>query len=97
MFSATYNECSGESEANYLGVFIFAQALHAVGGAAVHTLALPYLDENVDPINTPLYIGECEEIQKGTWVLGSFFFFCFLREDLRVACHKLDTTDTIMQ
>jgi hypothetical protein len=45
------------SGASYYGYFILAQCFHAVGGAAVYTLAIPYMDDQVKTKNTPLYIG----------------------------------------
>ena len=42
---------------SYLGWFIVGNMLHGVGGAAIYTLAIPYMDENIKSKNTALYIG----------------------------------------
>ena len=47
----------GSNLRNYMYVFITGQVLHGIGGAALHTLSLPYLDENIRTTNTPLYVG----------------------------------------
>ena len=52
----TVSEC-GESESSYYTYLIIAQCFHGVGGAAVYTLAIPYMDDQVKTKNTPLYIG----------------------------------------
>ena len=41
----------------YLGFFILGQFFHAVGGACMFTIAVPYLDENIKNKNTAVYIG----------------------------------------
>ena len=51
--------CGAEEsvQSSYLYVFIIGQCLNAVGGAMMYTLAVPFLDNNIDPNQTPVYIG----------------------------------------
>ena len=42
----------------YMAVFVIGQMLHGVGGAGIYTLAIPYMDSNIQTKNTALYIGE---------------------------------------
>lgn len=48
--------CS-ESGPSYYWYLIVAQCFHGVGGAAVYTLAIPYMDDQIKTKNTPVYIG----------------------------------------
>lgn len=42
----------------YLAVFIIGQLCNGIGGSALYTLAVPYMDSNIRIRDTPLYIGE---------------------------------------
>ncbi|XP_022104541.1 solute carrier organic anion transporter family member 4A1-like [Acanthaster planci] len=43
--------------ANFFWMFVFAQFLHGLGAAPLYTLGVTYIDENVKPKMTSLYIG----------------------------------------
>ncbi|XP_033640299.1 solute carrier organic anion transporter family member 4A1-like [Asterias rubens] len=43
--------------ASYFWLFVFAQFLHGLGAAPLYTLGVTYIDENVQPKMTSLYIG----------------------------------------
>ncbi|XP_072029799.1 solute carrier organic anion transporter family member 4A1-like isoform X2 [Amphiura filiformis] len=57
---------SGSSLSHYFWVFVFAQFLHGLGAAPLYTLGITYIDENVKPKMTSLYIG----IFNGASLLG---------------------------
>jgi len=42
----------------YMFVLVVAQMLHGAGATPVYTLAVTYLDDNLKPKVTPLYLGE---------------------------------------
>ncbi len=46
------------SLSHYFWVFVFAQFLHGLGAAPLYTLGITYIDENVKPKMTSLYIGK---------------------------------------
>ena len=48
----------GTSLSHYFWVFVFAQFLHGLGAAPLYTLGVTYIDENVKPKMTSLYIGK---------------------------------------
>ncbi|XP_038052230.1 solute carrier organic anion transporter family member 4A1-like [Patiria miniata] len=50
-------EGSGSALANFFWLFVFAQFLHGLGAAPLYTLGVTYIDENVQPKMTSLYIG----------------------------------------
>ena len=52
-------DCSAKDPnlSNNLYIFIIGQLFHAVGGSAVYTLAVPYMDNAILIKNTPIYIG----------------------------------------
>lgn len=56
----TEAECSsgGGRISNYFWVFVLAQFLHGLGASPLYTLGVTYIDENVRPKLTGLYIGE---------------------------------------
>ena len=57
------DECqlgSGSSLSHYFYVFVFAQFLHGLGAAPLYTLGVTYIDENVKPKMTSLYIGKID-------------------------------------
>ena len=43
----------------YMFVMVVAQMLHGAGATPVYTLAVTYLDDNLKPKVTPLYLGQC--------------------------------------
>ncbi|XP_071503213.1 solute carrier organic anion transporter family member 4A1-like [Diadema antillarum] len=53
----------------YFWVFVLAQFLHGLGAAPLYTLGITYIDENVKPKMTSLYIG----IFNGASLLGPAF------------------------
>ena len=55
--TAPFEDCEASSQ-SYYWFLIVAQCLHGIGGAAVHTLAIPYMDDQIRTKNTPTYIGE---------------------------------------
>ena len=62
----SYNENSIETSSSSLGIFIIAQILIGAGAAAIVSLGVAFLDDNVDSKRSPLYIAV---FQSGT-VLG---------------------------
>ena len=61
--SATMCSQDDESQAdrklsNYKYMFILAQLLHGAGAAPLYTLGVTYLDENLKPKVTPVYVGK---------------------------------------
>ena len=56
----------GHSSAGYLALFCISNMLMGIGTTPLYTLGAAYLDENVSPKNSPLYIG----IWYGATVLG---------------------------
>ena len=61
MFSegnSTTEVCEPEEGSNYYWFLVIGQLFHGVGGAAVYTLAIPYMDDQIKIKNTPMYIGE---------------------------------------
>ncbi|XP_019622912.1 PREDICTED: solute carrier organic anion transporter family member 4A1-like [Branchiostoma belcheri] len=47
----------GSTLSYYLGVFILAQLFHGFGATPLYTVGTAYLDENVEEVNSGLYIG----------------------------------------
>jgi len=43
----------------YMFVLVIAQMLHGAGATPIYTLAVTYLDDNLKPKVTPIYLGEC--------------------------------------
>ena len=43
----------------YMFVLAFAHMLHGAGATPIYTLAVTYLDDNLKPKVTPLYLGAC--------------------------------------
>lgn len=50
---------SGASLSNFIYVFILGQILHGVGGTACFTICPAYIDEHVESVKTPLFVGKC--------------------------------------
>ena len=55
--NSTSVDCVVGDSSNYYWFLIFGQALHGIGGAALYTLGVPYLDDQIKIKNTPVYIG----------------------------------------
>ncbi|XP_072038998.1 solute carrier organic anion transporter family member 4A1-like [Amphiura filiformis] len=76
--NATDN-CSGDEEdlSRYYGFFIAGQVLHGLGAAPLYTLGITYMDENVSPHLTAVFLGIFQAI--GTlgpalgFLIGGFF------------------------
>ena len=84
-----------QSTAGYLAIFCIANALMGIGTTPVGTLGATYLDENVSPKNSPLFIG----IWHCTMILGpsvglasaSVFLKQYTNIDTKV-CYFFDNT-----
>ena len=55
--NGTATQCGIKESSGYFWFFILGQCLHGIGGSAVFTLAIPYMDTQIKSRNTPLYIG----------------------------------------
>ncbi|KAJ8020203.1 Solute carrier organic anion transporter family member 4A1 [Holothuria leucospilota] len=73
--NGTEAECSSGAEqiSNYFWVFVLAQFLHGLGASPLYTLGVTYIDENVRPKLTGLYIG----IFNGASLLGPAIGYLF--------------------
>lgn len=52
------NTCKKGLLSNYKYVFLLGQLLHGIGASPLYTLGVSYLDDNLLPATTSLYVGE---------------------------------------
>lgn len=50
-------DCKRGLLSNYKYVFVFGQLLHGIGASPLYTLGVSYLDDNLLPATTSLYVG----------------------------------------
>ncbi|XP_078667309.1 solute carrier organic anion transporter family member 4C1-like [Branchiostoma floridae x Branchiostoma belcheri] len=56
--NTTTTDCEENTNlSNYFYVFVLAQLIHGLGATPLYTIGVSYLDENVDTVNSGLYIG----------------------------------------
>lgn len=54
---AAENDCKRGLLSNYKYMFVFGQLLHGMGASPLYTLGVSYLDDNLLPATTSLYVG----------------------------------------
>ncbi|XP_066270044.1 solute carrier organic anion transporter family member 4C1-like [Branchiostoma lanceolatum] len=56
--NTTTTDCEENTNlSSYFYVFVLAQLIHGLGATPLYTIGVSYLDENVDTVNSGLYIG----------------------------------------
>ncbi|XP_078576841.1 uncharacterized protein LOC144862330 [Branchiostoma floridae x Branchiostoma japonicum] len=56
--NATNTDCNENTNlSNYFYIFVLAQLIHGLGATPLYTIGVSFLDENVDTVNSGLYIG----------------------------------------
>ena len=44
------------SQSNFY-IFVLGQVLHGIGGATLYTIGIALLDDSINPLSTPMYLG----------------------------------------
>lgn len=49
--------CASSGLQQYVGVFAFSNVIFGVGGATLYTVGTAYIDDSVNSVSSPLYLG----------------------------------------
>ena len=56
--NVTDTTCASSGLQHYLGMLMFGMILHGFGGSILYTVGVGLIDDSVDSVNSPLYIGK---------------------------------------
>ena len=56
--NVTDTTCASSGLQQYLGMLMFGMILHGFGGSILYTVGVGLIDDSVDSVNSPLYIGK---------------------------------------
>ena len=86
-----------ESSSGYYWFLVIGHALHGIGGSAVFTIAIPYLDTQIKSRDSPLYIGIMHAISAlgptAGYIIGGVFLGFYVDYGRDVGEIDLDPSD----